>query len=273
MFDLISIVFRDEIQFLQTQAKSISKYLPAKNINQIRIVVNDTDDVCELIDTSWWGDNAHKVVITPVSAWNLNIYTNGWESQQLCKLLAAAESNTEWSYSLDAKTWFVNNLDIVKCFPNGKYNSGTLDVFPVFEPAQQFVQNLYNIKMPKTLGPGGVPFMFHTKTVKALVDSIEDFPTFFQNSVTYPNHVTEYYLYSGYVLHTHGTYSKLYNDVFLYDVVNIAHFEIDKFDEYYATRFYKPNVLTASIHRAVYAGLTTEQLEQWDKFLTLKGII
>jgi len=136
-----------------------------------------------------------------------------------------------------------------------------------------FVENLYNTKLDLVLGPGGVPFMFHTATVQELVNSIDNFVEFFQTNVKYPNLVTEFHLYSGYVLHKFGSYEMLYNKTQYYQVVNIADYEATAFDVLFNTMSSKYNILTVSIHRRTYKDLSDSQIVQWIGFLKDKSVI
>jgi len=272
MFDIVTVVFKDEMDFLPIQAESISRYIPTELIGTIKIIVNDTDDVCNLIDTTWWGNNSHKVVVQPYSVWGYECRVDGWDNQQICKLLAAADCKSEWSMSLDAKTWFVQDLDINKYFTNNKQNAGQLSISDFFESSTQFVENHYNIVMTRILGPGGVPFVFHTGTVQKMIGEFDDFVEFFQTNVKYPVFLTEYYLYAGFVIKQYGSYSGLYNNTAYYSALNIADWEADKFDEIFP-RLFSPNLLTASIHRRVYKKLSLSQIHQWVDFLVSRGIV
>jgi hypothetical protein len=267
MIDLITVVFRDEISLLQIQARSIEKYID--EVDTITVIVNDSADVLELIDTNWWGKYQDRV---KVKVRTFEPRVNGWESQQLCKLLAAADSQSEWSMVLDAKTWFVQTLDYNKLFDSdGRANVGLCGIFLPFLDSQKFVEKYFNISMPMVIGPQGVPFMFHTNTAKELVNSVDDFVDFFQTALRYPNLVTEFHLYSGYVI-ANGKLGNLYNKTPYYGLVNISQFEIDQFDNLFA-QMNNSKILTASIHRGVYQLLTQERLNYWLDFLIAKGLI
>jgi hypothetical protein len=116
MIDLVTIVFREELNFLKIQAQSIELHIQQADLGNIYVVVNDDDSVADLIDAQWWGTNHTKVQVIPYSCWNYVSRINGWENQQLCKLLAAGSAEHEWSMSLDAKTWFVQPVDLTKLF-------------------------------------------------------------------------------------------------------------------------------------------------------------
>lgn len=270
MIDLITIVFKEEIDYLRTQAESVSLYVPT--VNNIYVVVNDDDSVCELVDPAWWQQHASKVKVIPYSKWNYKTWVLGWENQQLLKLLAASEAESQWSMVLDAKTWFIQELNYSKLFDTqGRPNVGLQRTVPVFQPSKDFVEDHYNITLEKVLGPAGVPFMFHTETVANMVSEFDNFIDFFQVHVRHPHFITEFYLYSAYVLARFQTYEELYNKTQYYGCCNIADFDVPHFDEHYK-RMQEPNMLTVSIHRRAYPLLSSDQLEIWYGFLLSKKI-
>jgi hypothetical protein len=270
MIDLISVVFRDEISLLRIQAESINKYINPSDISTITVVVNDTDDVVDLIDPAWY--NHSTVNIIPYSVWDYSSRINGWENQQLCKLLAASESTAEWSLVLDAKTWFIKPFEVSELFDNNLGRVGRTGIIPVFKSSHEFVEQLFEIKVTEIIGPHGVPFLFHTDTVKELIRSQPDFIDFFQTNVRYPNFVIEFHLYTAFVMHKYQTLDKLYSREQYCYPVNIAHFEWDSFDRIFE-EMQNSSVGTVSIHRKVYEQLTATQYQQWVDFLTDRGIL
>ena len=274
MLDLITVVFQEELNLLRTQAESIHKYVSDDNVNSITVIVNDKDNVASLIDPAWWKSHQHKVTIKPYSNYNYISRINGWENQQLLKLLAAAESDRVWAMVLDAKTWFIQPLDIKQLFDyDGKPNVGRAGISPHFKSSQQFVERYYNVRMPDIIGPAGVPFIFHCATVRDMIDEIPGFIEWFQINVRYPNLITEFHLYSGYVMSKYSDYRHLYNNTRYYDAVNIADWEADNFDTIFSNLTSNDRVLTASIHRRTYSKLTETQCKEWANFLIEKQLI
>jgi len=274
MIDLIVVVFREELSLLQIQAKSINQYVNLQDINSISIIVNDTNDVAELIDPSWWGQFSQKIKIKPRSQFRYTDRVNGWESQQLLKLLAASEADSTWSMVLDSKTWFIRDLNANALFDNQQRAcTGIIGIFPQFVDSKQFVEQYYNIKFDHTLGPGGVPFIFHTLTVIDMINSVNDFPDFFQTALRFPNLTTEFYFYSGYVLAHHKTYNTLYSNTQTYNCLNLAEWQVDDFDHSIKSLQADPCMLTASIHRKTYTKLTQEQILTWVLFLKDRKVI
>lgn len=276
--DFITVVFDKEIDYLYTQAKSISLYIDSDSIGTIFVIVNDDDNVCKKINVEWWGENRHKVNIIPRTRFGVCEVLHGWDSQQLYKLFGASLSANKWSICLDAKTWFVQKLDFDKIFDNDdRVNLHSHPTPLVFKPAEEFVENFYNIESKEVIGPGGVPFFFHTQTVNDLISDLENnhnttLLEFFSKNVMHPIFLTEFVLYSGFVKYKYGSHDELYSQKQYYLITNIADFQKHDFDKIFV-QMQNPNNLTASIHRSVYPYLTQKQLKTWVNFLHSKNLI
>ena len=236
MIDLITVVFQPEIPYLEIQARSIENNFAEEQIRTIYVVVNDADLVVDQVDRTWYGKFADRVVVYPYSIFGYVNQVGGWDNQQLCKILAAARSTCNWSLVLDAKTYFVR-----PCKPELLVDSSNractnlLRTQPVFESARQTVEQLYQIKLDNIIGPGGVPFLFHTETVRSMIADTEQlsrqsFIEFFQTNVCYPNLITEFYLYSGYVKYKYGNFDSLYNQRQRWTCINVADWQVDEFE-------------------------------------------
>jgi hypothetical protein len=272
MIDLVTVVFIEEIDYLRTQAESVSLYVP--QVNNIYIVVNDDDSICNLIDTAWWQQHQNKVKVIPYSKWNYVTSVSGWDNQQLLKLLAASEAESKWCMALDAKTWFVQHLDYTKLFDSqGRPITGVDKPILAFQSSKEFVEQHYNISLSGILGPSGVPFMFHTDTVRNMIQEFDNFIDFFQTQVRAPHCVTEFYLYCAYILSNQGTYKQLYNNNSpYYHFCNVADFDVPQFDQHITHMQTDTRLLTASIHRRAYPLLTESQLKDWAAFLHSRHI-
>jgi len=236
MIDLITVVFQPEIPYLEIQARSIENNFTEEQIRTIYIVVNDVDSVVDQVDRTWYGKFADRVVVYPYSIFGYVNQVGGWDNQQLCKILAAARSQSNWSLVLDAKTYFVRPCKTELLIDDSnRACTNLLQIQPVFESAQRTVEQLYQIKLDNIIGPGGVPFLFHTETVKSMLADTEQltgqpFIEFFQSNVCYPNLITEFYLYSGYVKYKYGGFDSLYNQKQRWTCVNISDWQLEQFD-------------------------------------------
>ena len=278
MLDLITVVFRPEVPYLEIQARSIDHYFSQDQIKNIYIVVNDQDSVVDLVDRSWWGKFADRVVVYPYSVFGYKNRVGGWDHQQLCKLLAAARSTCEWSVVLDAKTFFVKPFKM-ELFLDSNNRACTAKLLPqpVFESAKNCVEKLYNIELDYIIGPGGVPFLFHTQTVNSLIETTQEltktnFIDFFLDNVCYPNLITEFYLYSAYVKYKYGNIDNLYVGNQRWNCVNVAHWEVDNFDQLFSN-MQKFLTLTVSIASKAWVLLTPEQRTAYLEFLSKRNLV
>jgi hypothetical protein len=168
---------------------------------------------------------------------------------------------------VDAKTLFVK--------PVPRYNerpqTGLLDIFPVFETSQQRVSKLFDIDLQKQLGPGGVPFIINNQLIYQMVQEIQlrtkqDFAHWFQDQ----GMITEFILYSGYVLFSQGSFDKMY-DIGQPVVVpcNLCHSEVAEFDNKFLQM---SQATTVSIHRNAWQQMSSQQRAQYMNFLSQRGI-
>jgi hypothetical protein len=282
MLDFITVVFQPELPLLEIQARSFDLYIKPQDVNQIVVLINDNDYVADLIDTNWWGQHSSKVVVKTTSQYDL--VGDGWENQQLLKLLGAAESQAKWSLSFDAKTWLIKPLDTAPygLFDTvGRPNVGRMHLSPHFESAKQFVEQYYGIEIEMVLGPSGVPYVFHNEDVRDMIAGIPNFIQFFQQAQQNPHLITEFVLYAGFIIKKYGSVEVIYNPNKLkidptqktyINVANLADWETDNFSKFIET-INNPVTLTASIHRRAYANLTQEQLLTWVLFLEQHNLI
>ena len=267
MIDTITIVFRDELDTLQTQARSLDLYCHDMNLQTVFVIVNDDDHVADQINAEWWGRLQSRVRIIPRSSFACQFVEHGWVSQQALKLLASALSLSTWSMVLDAKTFFINHMSAIGDCPA----VGQLDIYTVFEPSRQIVNQLFGIELTKQLGPGGVPFVINTQEARNMIAWIElhtqqDFAEWFQAQ----GMLTEFILYSGWIYYSHGSLDQIY-DVSRTQITpcNLCHSEIHMFDQ----KFAKMRVAdTVSIHRNAWTQLTQTQQAQYTHLLRDRGI-
>lgn len=265
MVDLITVVFEEEIPTLKTQAKSIDVY--GRNINRIFVVINDSEKIAQLIDTSWWGGLSNNVEIIHRNQFGSTWSDNGWLSQQALKLLTATRAPSEWSMILDAKTFFVRDMYQFASLPA----VGHLDIYPVFKPSQDIVNDLFNINLDKQLGPGGVPFIINNQEARDMVEWIElktgiNFAKWFQAQ----GMLTEFILYSGWIQYRYGGFEKLYNVKDLkIRPSNLCHSEVSSFDRKFREMQSRD---TVSIHRRAWTQLNQQQQKLYTDFLISRGI-
>jgi hypothetical protein len=235
------------------------------------VIVNDHESAADQIDPAWWGDMQHRVIILPRSTFSTDFVDNGWVSQQVLKLLGASISFNTWSMALDAKTLFVKPLRFDDLMDSqGRPQIGQLEIYPVFEPSRSRVSQLFDIDLNRQLGPGGVPFLFNTRMVRAMIVDVEQrtgesFPAWFQAQGS----VTEFILYSGYLESVHAT-DQLYNtEQCRLLPCNLCHSEVAAFDRKFQEM---QRSLTVSIHRNAWTALSSDQQQQYQSLLLQRGI-
>jgi hypothetical protein len=273
MIDIVTVVFQDELPILKLQAQSIELYCQELGLKSIYVVVNDTDSVAKQIDTAWWGNLSSHVRIIPRSMFSTNFVDNGWVSQQVLKLLASSISYNTWSMILDAKTIFVKPLAVDQILNNkGQLTLSCYPIQSVFDPSKKIVSKLFNVEVVSVAEPLGVPFFFHNSTVRSMLSTIhsltgQEFPTWFQEQ----GMVTEFILYSGYVLYRDQTMELMYSadKKFLALCCNVCHSEVARFDDKFKEML---NTITVSVHRNAWKQLTIDQKIKYRNFLFDRGI-
>jgi Family of unknown function (DUF6492) len=271
MIDIVTVVFEPEISVLRLQAQSIDLYCRDLGIRNIYVVVNDQDSVAQQIDPAWWGEFADRVTVLPRRVFSAQYASNGWVSQQALKILAASISYNVWSMVLDAKTIFVKPISIDQLIdPQGRAQVGELDIYPVFEPSQQLVNEFYSIKLDSQLGPGGVPFLFHNRVTRSMIAHAEtQTQTSFAEWFQVQGRLTEFILYSGYVQYSHGSFDTLYSSVCNLRPHNICHSEVGIFDQKISQAV---DIDTISVHRNAWSQLDTVQQHRYRDYLIDCGI-
>lgn len=272
MIDTLTVVFKEELSILKVQAESISKNCQHIGIKNIFVIVNDHHDVIDLVDKTWWGHLQNCVCVLhrdDLADWFVD---DGWVSQQALKILGTARSTNQWTMILDAKTIIVKPVVLESVLPGGKPIGGTFPVPEVFYPSAKIVEDLFGVKLTNSGGLSGVPFFFHSQTVRNMLDDIqtrtgENFSNWFQKQ----GMVTEYLLYVGYNLLLHGSMDKFYTLTTPYTVCNLCRTQINIIDE--KLKFmHRPDNLTVSVHRHAWAHMNQDQRNLYRNLLLSRGL-
>ena len=267
LVDLVTVVYDPEVYLLEWQAKSIIKYLDIKEINEI-IIVDNGSQPCKL-QVGWYGKFKNKVKILSHKDLGLEVmpHLDGWRTQQLCKVLAASQSHCDYSMILDAKTFFSKEIFLSNFFDGHRPCVGTVPVSTYWKDSKDYLEDYFDVEIKDVIGPGGVPFFFHNETVRQMIDHIKDFNTWFQQNLyeqksPHRTLVTEFMLYSAFVLHRYGKYDALYSARKTLLPFNVADWEADKFEKIFTT-----NCHTISVAEKTKSRLDKEQLSRWEIFL------
>lgn len=258
--DIVTVVFGPEVEILRWQAASIDRFI--RTPDKITVIVNDTIDIADQISAAWWGQHQNKVHIVHRDHFHSKWPNNGWLTQQVLKLLAAAHSTADWCMALDAKSLIMKPLP--NLWQGPKIAVGTLPVWEVFEPSRQIVNKLFDIDLRQQLGPGGVPFWFEPSQVRSMIEWISDHTK--DNFVDWflrQGMLTEFILYSGWIERVRGlgNYAGSGGSLMLQ---NVCHSEVEQFDHKFALM---RHCHVASIHRNAWSQLTAQQQNQFQELL------
>jgi hypothetical protein len=262
MMDFCTVVFQEEIEILKLQARSIELY--AHDVGTIRVILNDNS----VVDSAWWGKLSNQVEIIPRSQFGSTWCDNGWVSQQALKILGCAVSTNIWSMVLDAKTILTTPQNVFDA--QSRPQVGMLEIYPVFEPSRQIINQLFAIDLQQQLGPGGVPFLINNAQARDMITDIEsrtdtDFAEWFQTQGL----VTEFMLYTGY-LQSKNLIDTLYNkSTCVIKPCNVCHSEVAVWDKKFEDM---KQATTVSVHRNAWSQLNSPQQQQYRDFLKLRGI-
>jgi hypothetical protein len=268
--DFITVVFDEEVSLLPWQAKSICRHVDPLMINKIVLVDNGSQQ-CS-IDPAWYGKLFDKVEVITHKDLKLKAFQSldGWRTQQLCKILASARSTVNWSVVLDAKTLFAKTFNEAELFIDARPCVGITPISKHWNDSKIFLEEFFNIKIEHVLGPGGVPFFFHNETIRTLIKSINEFNNWFQQNLyeQVPPHrtlVTEFMLYSAFLLKTYKSFDQLYKKEQKLISFNVADFEVEKFEQIFTAEAH-----TISVAEKTKKFLTNDQLVRWETFLNDK---
>ena len=269
MIDICTVVFESELDVLKLQARSIELYCKDIGLKNIFVMVNDSSRV----DPAWYGSFADHVKIVLRSTFDCEWSDNGWVSQQVLKILGSAMSNNAWCMIVDAKTLFVRPVELDQVLVDGRAATGSLSIYPVFEPSRNITNRLFDIDLPAQLGPGGVPFFVEPSLTRELIQEVESrtgqvFGNYFQQQ----GMLTEFILYSGYVWYRDQSFDERYHTQSNIYPANLCHSETGIFDSKF-NMMNHPQTLTISIHRNAWSKLNNEQQQQYRRLLTERGIL
>jgi len=269
MIDICTVVFESELDILKLQARSIELYCQHIGLKNIFVMVNDSSTV----DPAWYGAFADHVKIVPRSTFDCEWSDNGWVSQQVLKLLGAAQSENAWCMIVDAKTLFVRPVKLDQVLVDGRAATGSMPIYPVFEPSRNITNQLFDIDLPAQLGPGGVPFFVEPSLTRELIAEVEHrtgqvFGNYFQQQ----GMLTEFILYSGYVWYKDQSFNERYHLQSRIHPANLCHSETGMFDSKFNTMC-RTETFTVSIHRNAWTQLTEQQQQKYHELLIARGIL
>jgi hypothetical protein len=204
--DFATIFFNDcvEIMLLKLQAFSF-KFVDFQIINNIILFFQDTSNlnideiVCHYPENI---QNKVKIVLYKETDLDLNYLENGWQLQQLNKILISKYIKAEYYCILDAKNHFIRSTNYDDFFYNNDYYIYTspgcrTNDFYYSNCTEYFSGKSSTNKNDVSMSS---PFIFHKKTVEEMISYIElkekqKFAAFFMSN----SNITEFYLYASFV--------------------------------------------------------------------------
>jgi hypothetical protein len=223
-YTLVTVVFEDELPLLQLQAASLRRFAPSPMLEKIVVVANSHDArfVQRLRGcVQWYGDSAPLVTILDLSDFPQLPKTVGWFSQQLLKLLVARHVRTERYVVLDPKTHLIAPLtDAFLEHGDGRANMmdypyTTHTLRPYLERTLRYLHlepDQYIQKFPSS----APPFIMYTDVTNDLIDSIGRCSGRPFEEEFISQKLTEFFLYSAWVVKKFGSIEKLYSYSNLY---------------------------------------------------------
>lgn len=272
MIDIVTVVFGEELPILSCQAQSLDLYCQDLGIQKIFVMVNEPD-LANKIDLSWYGSLADKVCVIPRETFGVTWPDNGWLNQQLLKILGGAMSMNTWSMVLDAKTVLTRPFTKAQLLTDqGQVKLGWIPIKEVFYPARDIANRLFGSDNGEILSPSGVPFFFHNKSVRSMIDYVEskthqDFNCWFLDQ----GMLTEFVLYSAWIaLDTdrRDLYTGIDDNTL--HICHVCHVFADQFDQ--MVNGHNDFSHTLSVHRRTWAQLSDSQKQLFREKLVQKGI-
>jgi len=267
--DLLTVVYRDELNLLKTQAYSISYYL-LDEIQNIYVILNDDTLLHSDIETFWWGYHQDKVSVFHRNEFGYypSPHLKGWYTQQVCKILGTAHAESNWCMILDAKTWFIRPFETSEVFdPYGRARFAIWDIsHNYWDCGIEYLKKHYNIPRLDWISPAGVPFLASTHEMKQMILHEPDFVSWFDNNCEFNrNGITEFLCYSAWIT-KQGNFNNLYTGEQFIEVANLADYDVPNFNVWWK-KVHKENTLTASVHPRAYKLLDKDQRRAWDEFV------
>lgn len=218
-YTFVTVVFEDEYELLALQARSMRLYCPPQLFNSIIVIDNSQEPISSpakgrLIDE--YGDLKDSVTLVPAQDVVKLPRANGWVTQQILKLAAAHFIHTERYVVLDAKNHFVRELEreFLEA-PDGRARTKMGDY--KFHPLRQELVRIlsYFALRPDSyldaFPPTAPPFVMYTEVVRKLMRQVAEHEKMPFEKAFVELRFVEFFLYMGYILHSYGNLSDLYD--------------------------------------------------------------
>jgi hypothetical protein len=187
LFDLVTVVFSQEIELLALQAKSIRLFGDRLSINRIVVIANGADQdgtsarVRSEVLPLYGGRRRQVEVIPGRRLMSLSEMTAGWHTQQVLKLAIAAHMEANQYVSLDAKNHLIRHADDAIFFaPDGRaryqpicYRDCMAATMPHFFKCAEICRIDAEAHIDRAL-PSYTPILLHRRHVLGLHDFLRE---------------------------------------------------------------------------------------------------
>jgi hypothetical protein len=208
----VSVVFEPEYLLLQLQARSMRLYLSPEVVQEIVIIDNSRQVMSHAFKDLLLADYGRLAPLVRVLVPNdicTIPSTRGWYSQQILKLAVAKYLESEWYVVLDAKNHFVA-MPTIDFFLSTDGQRARVNVYsytshplrPAFERTLTYL-GVDPIVWVEKFTATVTPFVLNRAIVLSMIAEIEltSGRAFADEFIA--NNLTEFFLYSGYIL-KHG---------------------------------------------------------------------
>jgi Family of unknown function (DUF6492) len=218
-FSFVSVVFEAELDLLRLQARSMARYVPETSVDEIIVIDNTSSGMRPAAKASLLSEYsalAPQVRLLRPSDICRVPGTTGWRSQQVLKLCVAKHINSDAYVVLDAKNHFVAPMrpEFFRA-PDGRarvtaYSYRDHPLRPSLEKVLGYL-SLDPEPLIDRFTATVTPFVLDTQTVRQLITSVESASkrSFAEEFVA--NELTEFFLYSAWVLTTGRTLADFYD--------------------------------------------------------------
>jgi Family of unknown function (DUF6492) len=218
-YSFVTVVYEVECDLLALQARSMQRYCPEKMIDSIVVIDNSLhplprDKKLRLI--AEYGRFAKFVRILRAEEIARIPETNSYTAQQILKLMVATHVQTERYVVLDAKNHFVFSLTPefleapdgrarihVHSYKNHLMRGCLVNVLSYL--------GIYSDDCLNTFTICGTPFVMYTDIVRKLIHDISENEHARFETVFVRNKLTEFFLYTGYIMQSGISVKSLYD--------------------------------------------------------------
>ena len=283
---VVTIVYKQELNLLRLQARSMRQYIDGSELDAIYVIINDPDfEGCvgffERVILPEYGDLRSKLILMHREELSKGGYhVNGWRSQQFLKLLAARVIGEDQLVIFDAKNHLISPmLKTLTISHNGAsitYASDrTNDFRRHFEKTYEYFGLNPDIYREFTL-PTDTPFVVPRRLIVEALDLIEmksgqPFVEYFLRDGEF---MTEFMLISAYCQKQYGALMPVFAfGPMRYRLLSKTSVLESRVDACLREAASNLNIFSFAIHRSAIAELDASETAKIDTFLRSRNLL